>query len=191
MPSRFRPLRTSARVTLVAAGAAVALGVIAGASLDGGAATLALTALGGFVACALYAILSMSRYALAAVAAASSALAIGCALAFLRLLGLAWDQDPDAVTTVSSRDADPFFFGAIAATAVTLILLLAGAAWPQAHRPSKRRRPAAGAAARRPVRAPSSTPRKRAPSVQATVRRAPAAGRARVSASSSRGARRN
>ncbi|GAB3271274.1 hypothetical protein GCM10027449_06920 [Sinomonas notoginsengisoli] len=61
MPLRFRPLRTSARATLWTAGTTVALSLIAGATLDGVAVSLALVSLGAFVACALYAVLGMSR----------------------------------------------------------------------------------------------------------------------------------
>ncbi|MDQ0260933.1 hypothetical protein [Sinomonas atrocyanea] len=205
MASRFRPLRTSARATLWAAGAAVLLCVVAGLTLDGGAATLALAGLGAFVTCALYAMLGMSRYLIAGLAAAGSSLAIGSGLAFLRLLGLAWDQDPNSVTTVSSRDADPFFFGALVAAAATLAMLLGGAVWPESRRAAVRPRPAAGAGARRPNRAPSSAtkpaPTRAAPArarttaartpQRAGVPRTPAQTRTRVSPSSSNAARRS
>ncbi|MFC0490660.1 hypothetical protein ACFFG1_20200 [Sinomonas atrocyanea] len=209
MASRFRPLRTSARATLWAAGAAVLLCVIAALTLDGSAASLALAGLGAFVACALYAVLGMSRYLVAGLAVVSSSLAIGSALAFLRLLGLAWDQDPNTVTTVSSRDADPFFFGALVAAGVTLAVLLGGAVWPESRRPSVRRRPAAGAGARRPGRSPSSAtrmvpqgpaPARPAPRARATAARAPqrpaaprtpSPTRSRISPSSSNAARRS
>ncbi|BCT74855.1 hypothetical protein SCMU_06970 [Sinomonas cyclohexanicum] len=205
MASRFLPLRRSAQATLWAAGAAAVLSVVAAATLDGGTATLALIAAGGFVACALYAVLGMSRYVVAAIACVSSALAIGAALAFLRMLGLAWDQDPNSVTTVSSQDADPYFFGAVAATGFTLAVLLVGAAWPQPRRTPPRRRPTAGSTVVRPRRAPSSVPKKpgtaRKPGparkpvpaaryAQITVRRVPVGARLGVSASS-RGARRS
>ena len=176
---RFQPLRTSARATLWSAGAAAASAFVTVLTLDGGAASLTLTALGAFVACALYAILGMSRYAVAGIAAVGAAFAIGAGLAFLRLIGLAWDQDPNAVSTVSSRDADPFFLGAVAAAAVTLAVLFAGAVWPQprrkgrAARParprsaatSRRPRPAAPRAAQRATAARASAPRRPAVSV--------------------------
>lgn len=196
MASRFKPLRTGARATLWAAGVSVAAGAAAGVTLDATAVSLALVALGAFVACALYAVLSLSRYAVAVVAAAGSSLAIGSALAFLRLLGLAWDQDPETVTTVSSADADPYFFGAVAATAVTLAVLFASAVWPERRRassPSPRLGSTAGAATRRPQRAPSSAFRTPGPSTSHSttpVRKAGAAKRPRISASSLRGARR-
>lgn len=166
---RFQPLRTSARATLWSAGAAAASAFVTVLTLDGGAASVTLTALGGFVACALYAILGMSRYAVAAVAAVGAAFAIGAGLAFLRLIGLAWDQDPEAISTVSSRDADPFFLGAVLAAGVTLSVLFAGAVWPQPRRKGRMVRPARprpASTSRRPGSAgpaPRSVPRTTAP----------------------------
>ena len=163
---RFQPLRTSARATLWSAGAAAASAFVTALTLDGGAASLTLTALGAFVACALYAILGMSRYAVAALAAVGAALSIGAGLAFLRLIGLAWDQDPGVVSAVSSRDADPFFLGAVLAAGMTLAVLFAGAVWPQPRRKGRAPRPRghrpAAAASRRPRSAspaPRSAPR--------------------------------
>lgn len=195
MASRFKPLRTSARATLWAAGASVAAGAIAGLTLDGTAVSLALVALGAYVACALYAVLSLSRYMVAGVAAVGSSLAIGSALAFLRLLGLAWDQDPETVTTVSGADSDPYFFGAVAAMAATLAVLFVSAVWPEQRRAARPSRlgSTAGATTRRPQRAPSSASRKPGPSTPRSttpVRKGVAANRPRVSGPSLRGARR-
>ncbi len=111
---------------------------------------LAIAALAGFVLCALYAILGMNRYVVAGLAAATTATTIACTLAFLRLLGVAWDDAPDAVTTASSRDADPYFYTAVLAFVATLGLLLVGAVWP-----ARRRLPA------RPTRRPSTRPASR------------------------------
>ncbi|WP_433875955.1 hypothetical protein [Sinomonas atrocyanea] len=202
--SRFLPLRTSARATLWSAGAAAALAVAAALTLDGGLASLALLGIGAFIASALYAVLAMSRYVVAGVAAAASALAIGAGLAFLRLIGLAWDTDPTVVTSVSSRDADPFFLGALAAGAVALTVLLGGAVWPEARRTSARspRRPAArpgqrpGGTATRPSpgRIPAGTAARPAPvrtAVAVAPRRPSRAASSAVSPSSSRAARRS
>lgn len=111
---------------------------------------LAVAALAAFVLCALYATLGMNRYVIAALAAATTATTIGCALAFLRVLGVAWDDAPDAVTTVSSRDADPYFYAAVIALIATLGLLLIGAVWPARRRVAARsaRRPSSREASR-------------------------------------------
>lgn len=201
--SRFLPLRTSARATLWSAGAAAALAAAAALTLDGGLASLALLGIGAFIASALYAVLAMSRYLVAAAAAAGSALAIGAGLAFLRLIGLAWDTDPTVVTSVSSRDADPFFLGALAAGAVTLAVLLGGAVWPETRRTARSPRRAATRPGQRPGstttrpgpgRIPVRTAARPAPvrtAVAAAPRRPGRAASSAVSPSSSRAARRS
>lgn len=151
-PSRFLPLRRSARAALWCAAAATILLGITAWFLEEWLGALAIAALAAFMLCALYAILGMNRYVVAALAAATTATTIGCALAFLRMLGLAWDDAPDAVTTVSSRDADPYFYAAVVAFLATLGLLLVGAAWPA------RRRLAARPVRRPPSRAASGSP---------------------------------
>lgn len=143
-PSRFHPLRRSARASLLCAAATAVFGALTAWQLEEWLGALTLLALGGFVLCALYAILGMNRYWVAAAAAATTATTIGCTLAFLRVLGLAWDDAPDSVTTVSSRDADPYFFGAVVAALATLAILFVGAGWPRRRTAAKRpiRRPA-------------------------------------------------
>ncbi|WP_156144127.1 hypothetical protein [Sinomonas humi] len=150
-PSRFLPLRRSARVTLWCAAAATVITGITAWFLEEWMGILTLAAIAAFVLSALYAVRGMNRYVLAALAAATTATTVGCTLAFLRVLGVAWDDAPDAVTTISSRDADPYFYIAVAAFIATLVLLLAGAAWPQ-------RRPAPARASRRPSSRAGSRP---------------------------------
>ena len=180
---RFQPLRTSARATLWSAGAAAASAFVTALTLDGGAASLTLAALGAFVACALYAILGMSRYAVAAVAAIGAAFAIGAGLAFLRLLGLAWDQDPNAFSAASSRDADPFFLGAVLAAGLTLLVLFVGAVWPQPRRKGRATRPARQrpAASRRPGPISGPKPAQRATAARTSTARGSAPRRPAVS----------
>lgn len=172
-PSRFLPLRRSARATLWCAAASAVLTVATFWLLEEWLGALALAALAGFVLCALYAILGMNRYAVAGIAAATTAATIGCALAFLRILGVAWDDAPDTVTTVSSRDADPYFYGAAGAFAATLCVLFVGAAWPRRRRPNARR-PGQGRPAQRVGARPASTS-PRASGVRTTPRAAPQA----------------
>ncbi|WP_422935452.1 hypothetical protein [Sinomonas sp. P47F7] len=164
-PSRFLPLRRSARATIVFAAAGAALSALTAWTLEGWAAALALAALGGFVLCALYAILGMNRYWVAAGGLVTTALTVGCALAFLRVLGLAWDDAADRVTTVSSRDADPYFLGAAGALLTTFAVLFVGAVWPQRRRQPRRPAPASGNRARSgtPTRA-TRQPAQRTPS---------------------------
>jgi hypothetical protein len=167
-PSRFLPLRPSARATLWCAAAATVITGITAWFLEEWMGLLTIAALAAFVLSALYAVLGMNRYVVAAFAAATTATTVGCTLAFLRVLGVAWDDAPDAVTTVSSRDADPYFYVAVAAFIATLALLLVGAAWPQRRRmPARASRRPSSRAGSRPA-APSS----RGPSARAAGARA-------------------
>lgn len=144
-------------------------------------AAVALAALTGFVLCALYAILGMNRYWAAGAALVGTVVTVGCSLAFLRVLGVAWDDAPDRVTAVSSRDADPYFAGAVIALIATLAVLFVGAVWPQRRQPARRppspaaRRPKAGTPARAPrtpaPRSPSPTGRARASGPRPAARR--------------------
>ncbi|GAB4100898.1 hypothetical protein [Sinomonas halotolerans] len=198
---RFRPLRPSARASLWSAGATAILGFVTFLTLDAGSATLTLVSAGVFVACSLYAVLAMRRYVAAGTAAAGTALALGAGLAFLRVLGIAWDQSPEAVATVSTRDADPYFLGSVLAVCLTLAVLFAGAVWPEQRAlrstPSRAPRAPRARAARAPGPKSAAAPRPRtgvAPraSRQGTAAAAPARTRANAPVSAaSRGARRS
>ncbi|MDQ4504223.1 hypothetical protein [Sinomonas sp. ASV322] len=161
-PSRFVPLRRSARATLWCTLATAILLALTAWTLEEWLGALALVALTAFVLCALYAILAMNRYWVAAAAALSAALTIGCTLAFLRVLGVAWDDDPTAVTSVSSRDADPYFAGAAVALVATLATLFAGAVWPRQRQAPRRPNPS------RPSRPTSPSTRRTPPRPVAT-----------------------
>ncbi|MEA5456372.1 hypothetical protein SPF06_16685 [Sinomonas sp. JGH33] len=170
-PSRFLPLRRSARATLWCTLAAAILLALTAWTLEEWLGALALAALAAFVLSALYAILGMGRYWFAAAAALGTALTIGCSLAFLRVLGVAWDDAPNTVTSVSSRDADPYFAGAVVALVATLGILFAGAVWPRRRQAARRPGPA------KPSRpAPSGT--RRPPRPTATATRSSAGARA-------------
>ncbi|WP_138415352.1 hypothetical protein [Sinomonas gamaensis] len=168
VPSRFLPLRRSARASLCCAAATAILAALTAWQLEEWLGALTLAALAGFILCALYTILGMNRYWVAAVASATTAATIGCSLAFLRMLGLAWDDAPDSVTTVSSRDADPYFVGAVVAALATLGILFVASAWP-------RRRRTVAKPARKPVARPTAQrPSPKAPAPKPPAARAPA-----------------
>ena len=102
-----------------------------------------------------------------------SILFIAFSIAFLRQWGLAFNSDPDAISTrVDSDHPDLYFYLAAAAGTATLLLLVAGTVLPgRGRRPraaghAPRRRPASGA------RGPASRPAaaRRAPSRTATPR---------------------
>lgn len=169
VPSRFLPLRRSARASLCCAAATAVLAALTAWQLEEWLGALTLAALAGFILCALYTILGMNRYWVAAAAAVTTAATIGCSLAFLRMLGLAWDDAPDSVTSVSSRDADPYFMGAVVAAIATLGILFVGSAWPRRRRPVSK--PVRKQAAPRPS---AQRPGPKAPAPKSPAVRAPA-----------------
>lgn len=135
-----------------------------------------------YVACVSEVIIRRRHRTLAA-SGVGSILFIAFSIAFLRQWGLAFTNDPDAMSTpVDSKYPDLYFYLAAAAGAATLLLLVAGTVLPgRGRRPraaghAPRRRPASGARgpASRPAaarRAPTRTaPSRTAPSRTATPR---------------------
>ena len=113
------------------------------------------------------------RHRTLAASGIGSILFVAFSIAFLRQWGLAFNTDPDAMSTpVVSEHPDLYFYLAAAAGAATLLLLVAGTVLPGRGRSQRaaghppRRRPAAGA------RGPASRPAaaRRAPSRTATAR---------------------
>ena len=99
--------------------------------------------------------------------AAGTSLFIGCGMAFLRMWGLAFNESPSALgEAVSTTDSDIYFYLAVAAGSLTLLVLFAAATWPARRRsnrpspaPARQRRGAPSAAARSSaVRSPASRP---------------------------------
>lgn len=113
----------------------------------------------GYVASVAEAFARRRHLALLAGAAGTS-LFIGCGMAFLRMWGLAFNESPSAMgEAVSTTDSDIYFYLAVAAGTLTLLVLFAAATCPARHRPS-RLSPGPG----RPRRgARSSAPRSSAP----------------------------
>lgn len=133
-----------------------------------------------YVACVSEVIIRRRHRTLAA-SGIGSILFIAFSIAFLRQWGLAFNADPDAMSTpVDSEHPDLYFYLAAAAGAATLLLLVAGSVLPgRGRRPrsvghAPRRRPAAGARgpASRPATA-RTAPSRTAPSRTATPRPAP------------------
>lgn len=94
------------------------------------------------------------------VGAAGTSLFIGCGMAFLRMWGLAFNESPSALgEAASTTDSDIYFYLAVAAGTLTLLVLFVAATWParrRLHRPSpasraQRRGATAAAAARAPA----------------------------------------
>jgi len=71
------------------------------------------------------------------VGAAGTSLFIGCGMAFLRMWGLAFNESPSALgEAVSTTDSDIYFYLAVAAGTLTLLVLFAAATWPARRRPA-------------------------------------------------------
>lgn len=169
------------KIAIAAFFAALALLALAGITLHETVFLWFLAACAAaYVACVSEVIIRRRHRTLAA-SGIGSILFIAFSIAFLRQWGLAFNADPDAMSTpVDSEHPDLYFYLAAAAGAATLLLLVAGSVLPgRGRRPrgvghAPRRRPASGARgpASRPAaarRAPSRT----APSRTATPRPAP------------------
>lgn len=88
--------------------------------------------------------------------AAGTSLFIGCGMAFLRMWGLAFNESPSALgEAVSTTDSDIYFYLAVAAGTLTLLVLFTAATWPARRHsarpspdPARQRRGAPSSAAR-------------------------------------------
>jgi hypothetical protein len=139
----------------------------------------------GYVASVAEAIARRRRLALLAGGAGTS-LSIGCAIAFLRMWGLAFNQDPSALgQAVTTKDSDIYFYLAAASGSLTLLVLFAAAVWPARRRVRSRapesapkRPPVAGTPARRSATTRPAPPRQ--PAARQPAPRQPAARQPRV-----------
>ncbi|WP_230121482.1 hypothetical protein [Arthrobacter sp. Bi83] len=79
------------------------------------------------------------RYLALLAGGAGTSLSIGCSIAFLRMWGLAFNQDPSALgPAVTAKDSDVYFYLAAASGSVTLLVLFAAAVWPAGRRQRRR-----------------------------------------------------
>ena len=112
------------------------------------------------------------RYLALLAGGVGTSLFIGCGIAFLRMWGLAFNQDPGALgEAVTTEDSDIYFYLAAASGSLTLLVLFAAAVWPSGRR--LRTRPKVPARKPAPSRAPAHRPAARLP---AGARQSPAAG---------------
>lgn len=138
-------------------------------------------------------VLVRRRYKTLLASGVGSILFIAFGIAFLRQWGLAFNPDPNALSTnVDTEHPDLYFYLSAAAGALTLVLLLAGTVLP-GRRPAPRapyasRRPASassGAAPRRPAARPAaraSMPRSATPRASAARPATPRSAAPRASA---------
>ncbi len=151
----MRHMGKSGKTAIWASLAALALLALTGATLHEtvGLWFLAAAAV-AYVACVAE-VLVRRRYRTLLASGIGSILFIAFGIAFLRQWGLAFNPDPDALSTnVDTEHPDLYFYLAAAAGAATLLLLIAGTVLPG-------RRAAPGYPSRRPgsaVRVPVSRP---------------------------------
>src|SRR6478672_4225960 len=147
MIGHMRHMGKSGKTAIGASLAALALLVLAGATLNEtvGLWFLAASAI-AYVACVAE-VLVRRRHKTVLGSRVRSILFIAFGIAFLRQWGLAFNPDPNALSTnVDSDHPDLYFYLSAAAGALTLVLLLAGTVLP-GRRPAPRapypsRRPA-------------------------------------------------
>jgi MFS family permease len=106
-------------------------------------------------------VFSRRRHLALILGAIGSSLTIGFAIAFLRMWGLAFNEESNAVgTAVNTQDSDSYFYLAAAAGFGTMLVLLAGAVLPGRARriPAGRARKSSGKeAARKPRSKPATS----------------------------------
>ncbi|WP_284985442.1 hypothetical protein [Arthrobacter sp. fls2-241-R2A-172] len=136
--------------------------------------------LGAVLLCYLSCIVQLfnrRRYLVVLLGAAGTSLFIGFSIAFLRMWGLAFNQDTNAMgSAVSTEDSDIYFYLAAVAGVGTLAVMFLGAVVPSfgSRTPAPAKRPASGAkripAARKPTPRPAS-PRPTTPAKRPTAPR--------------------
>ncbi|MEQ4566364.1 hypothetical protein [Paenarthrobacter sp. CAP02] len=136
--------------------------------------------LGAVLLCYLSCIVQLfnrRRYLVVLLGAAGTSLFIGFSIAFLRMWGLAFNQDTNAMgSAVSTEDSDIYFYLAAVAGVGTLAVMFLGAVVPSfgSRAPAPAKRPTAGAkripAARKPTPRPAS-PRPTTPAKRPTAPR--------------------
>lgn len=116
----------------------------------------------GYLACVAE-VFTRRRYVMLVLGAIATILFIGFGIAFLRMWGLAFNQDENALgSAVSTKDSDIYFYLAAAAGCGALLVLFMGAVWPS-RRAKAPARPAVRRPAARPAPRQSPAPAKPAP----------------------------
>lgn len=152
----MRHMGNSGKIAIAAALAALGMLVLTAITLEESVMFTFLGLVAVAYVAAVSEVFARGRHLAVLAGGAGTSLTIGFSIAFLRMWGLAFNQDPAAVgTAVTTKDSDIYFYLAAASATATLLVLFAGVVWPAA----KRRRPASRqkAPARRP---PSSAARR-------------------------------
>ncbi|AOY72707.1 hypothetical protein [Paenarthrobacter ureafaciens] len=165
----MRHMGNSGKLAVVAAFVSLGLLVLAAVVLEEVVLYLFLGAVLTCYLASLVQVFNRRRYLVVLLAAAGTTLFIGFGIAFLRMWGLAFNQDSNAMgSAVSSQDSDIYFYLAAVAGVGTVAVLFLGAVMP-----SFGSRRAAPAPAKRPAPVTKRPPAQRKPSPP-PAQRAPA-----------------
>jgi hypothetical protein len=198
----------SGKVAIGAALAAVGMLVLTAVTLEEPVMFTFLGLVAVAYVAAVTEVFARRRYLAVVAAGAGTSMSLGFSIAFLRMWGLAFNQDAAALgTAVTSKDSDIYFYLAAASAMATLMVLFLGVVWPAGKRlrpsrqksasrrpPSAVRRPAArtgakGAGTRQPANSqrsnPQGSPAQRLSGSRNPAARAPAAAAKRPASSAS------
>ena len=158
MISPMRHMGNSGKTASGAFAAAAGLLVLTAVTLEEAALVAFLGALAvGYVASVAEGF-ARHRYLALLAGGAGTSLFIGCSIAFLRMWGLAFNQDAAALgQAVTTRDSDIYFYLAAASGCLTLLVLFCAAVWPSRRRLRQAEHPRSSRAVR-----PAGTARPRA-----------------------------
>lgn len=170
MINLMRHMGNSGKLAVVAAFVSLGLLVMAAVVLE---ELVLYLFLGSVLLCylaSLVQVFNRRRYFVILLGAIGTSLFIGCSIAFLRMWGIAFTQDANALgSAVSTKDSDIYFYLAVAAGVGTLAVMFLGAVVPSFGS-------RAAAPAKRPVPAARKRPAARTPtSRQATQSKRPVA----------------
>lgn len=187
MINLMRHMGNSGKLAVVAAFVSLGLLVLAAVVLEELVLYLFLGAVAICYLASIVQVFNRRRYLVVLLGATGTTLFIGFSIAFLRMWGLAFNQDANALgTAVSTKDSDIYFYLAALAGVGTLVVMFLGAVVPsfgsRAAAPAKR--PAAPAqrasakrnpAPRKPASRPATTAKRPAtPRTAATAAKRPA-----------------
>jgi MFS family permease len=142
----MRDMGNSGKLALISSCIGLALLVVTAITLEEGVLFAFLSAAAVGYLSAVAEVFSRRRHLALILGAIGSSLTIGFAIAFLRMWGLAFNEESNAVgTAVKTQDSDSYFYLALAAGFGTMLVLLAGAVLPGARRiPAGRARKSSG-----------------------------------------------
>lgn len=158
----MRHMGNSGKLAIISAVVSAGLLVLLAITLE---ETVMYTFLGVLALCYLASVAEVfvrRRHFMLVLGTISSILFIAFGIAFLRMWGLAFNQDENALgSAVSTKDSDIYFYLAAAAGCGSLAVLFVGAVWPSRNSRKGRPVPASRPVARqapRPASRPSSAP---------------------------------